>query len=118
MKIELLIFDGCPNHEPAEKLIRDTVEELGIDADIEIINVADHDDAVAKRFLGSPSIRINDQDIEIEENESTQYSMRCRMYRTGSGHSGVPSKQQLANALKIAQRRSEMCLEQKQGSVK
>lgn len=118
MKIELLVFDGCPNHEPAEQLIRDTVEELGIDADIEIINVVDNEDAVAKRFLGSPSIRINDLDLEIEENESTQYSMRCRIYRTGNGHSGVPSKQQLADALKNAQRRVEMGLEQKHGSEK
>lgn len=105
MKIELLIFDACPNHEPTEKLLRESVDELGLRADIEVVNVADNDDAVTHRFLGSPSIRIDDRDIEIEENESTQYSMRCRFYRTGNGQSGVPSKQQLVDALKAAQQR-------------
>ena len=83
MKIEILVFDGCPNSEPAKRLVRDSVDELGIDANIEIVNVVDNDDAIAKRFLGSPSIRINGKDLEIEENESTQYSMRCRVYRFG-----------------------------------
>jgi hypothetical protein len=52
MKIEILIFDGCPNSEPTEKLVRETVNDLGIDANIEIVNVIDNDDAVEKRFLG------------------------------------------------------------------
>lgn len=102
MKIELLIFDGCPNHELAEKLVRQSLEELGIVAQIEIINVANDDDAVAKRFLGSPSIRINGKDIEIEEDEQTQYSMSCRVYATDEERSGVPSKDLLLNKLREA----------------
>lgn len=107
MKIEVLMFDGCPNAKVAEEMVRESVIELGIDADIEVINVTDNDDAVAKRFLGSPSIRINGRDIEIEEDEQTQYSMRCRIYRTENGSSGVPSRQLLATALKMASQRSE-----------
>jgi hypothetical protein len=99
MKIELLVFDGCPNHEPAEKLVRETVEELGVDANIEVIKVQDHDDAIAKAFLGSPSIRINGRDIELEENELTQYSMRCRVYRSEESYAGVPSKALLLSAI-------------------
>ena len=86
----------------AEKLVRKTVDELGIDASIEIINVINNDDAIAKRFLGSPSIRINGKDLEIEENESTQYSMRCRVYRFGQETSGIPDKDVLLNCLKNA----------------
>ena len=99
MKIEVLVFDGCPNHELAERLVRDTVKELGVSADIEIIRVEDNDDAVARRFLGSPSIRINGRDLETEENDSTQYSMRCRVYRHGPGLSGVPLKDSLRTAI-------------------
>lgn len=102
MKIELLVFDGCPNAKAAERLVRDAVKELDIAAVIEIVNVADNDDAVAKRFLGSPSIRINGKDLEVEENEMTQYSMRCRVYRQGNQQSGLPSKELLTSVLQEA----------------
>jgi hypothetical protein len=102
MKIEILIFDGCPNSEAAGNLVRETVEELGIDADIEVVDVVDNDDAVAKRFLGSPSIRIDGKDLEVEEDEFTQYSMRCRVYRHGESQSGIPSKDLLRKKILIA----------------
>lgn len=98
MKIEILVFDGCPHAESAEKLVRETADELGIDAHIEMVKVIDNDDAVARRFLGSPSIRINGKDIEIEENELTQYSMRCRLYRQSDSQAGVPPKELLVSA--------------------
>ncbi|MCH9024306.1 MAG: thioredoxin family protein [candidate division Zixibacteria bacterium] len=107
MKIELLVFDGCPNSEPTEKLIRETMSELGGDVKIEVVTVADNDDAVAKRFLGSPSVRVNGKDLEIEENETTQYSMRCRLYRTDESQSGLPPKELLTKAIQAAQKRSE-----------
>ncbi len=102
MKIEILVYDGCPHSEPAEKLVRETVSELGIDAKIEIVNVIDNDDAVAKRFLGSPSIRIDGKDLKVEEDELTQYSMRCRVYRDGEKQMGVPAKDLLVKRLRMA----------------
>ena len=107
MKIELLVFDGCPNSEPTEKLIRETVSELGADGRIEVVKVVDNDDAVAKRFLGSPSVRVNGKDLEVEEDGTTQYSMRCRIYRTDEGQTGVPSKELLTKAIQAAQKCSE-----------
>ncbi len=102
MKIEILVFYGCPNSESTEELVSKTVNELGISANIEIVNVTDNEDAVTKRFLGSPSIRINDRDLEIEENELTQYSMRCRIYRDGDKQSGIPPKDIIVKRLKEA----------------
>ena len=102
MKIEILVFDGCPNIETTEKLVSETINELGIDANIEIVNVVDNDDAVAKRFLGSPSVRIDGKDLEVEEDELTQYTMRCRIYRDGDKQSGVPSKDILMDKLREA----------------
>ncbi|MCH8026565.1 MAG: DUF2703 domain-containing protein [candidate division Zixibacteria bacterium] len=107
MKIELLVFDGCPNSEPTEKLIRETMSELDADGKIEVVTVVDNDDAVAKRFLGSPSVRVNGKDLEIEEDATTQYSMRCRIYRTDESQSGLPSKEVLIKAIQAARKRSE-----------
>ncbi len=91
MKIELLYFDGCPNHEQALENLRNVMEELGIEEKIEAINIIDNDDAVAKRFLGSPSIRIDGRDLEYAENDNTEYSMRCRRYKSETGIQGYPS---------------------------
>lgn len=102
MKIEILVFDGCPNSESTQKLVRETVDELGIDASIDVLTVADNDDAVVKRFLGSPSIRIDGRDIEVDEDDTTQYSMRCRVYRRGEQQSGVPPKELLISTLERA----------------
>ncbi|MEE8405403.1 MAG: thioredoxin family protein [candidate division Zixibacteria bacterium] len=107
MKIELLVFDGCPNSDPTEKLIRETMSELGGDVKIEVVKVLDNYDAVAKRFLGSPSVRVNGKDLEIEEDATTQYSMRCRIYRTDESQSGLPSKEVLIKAIQSARKRSE-----------
>jgi len=102
MKIEILVFDGCPNIESTEKLVSETLNELGIDANIKIVKVVDSDDAVAKRFLGSPSVRIEGKDLEIEENKLTQYTMRCRIYREGDSQTGIPPKNLLVSALSYA----------------
>lgn len=107
MKIELLVFDGCPNSEPTEKLIRETVSELGGDVKIEVVTIADNYDAVARRFLGSPSVRVNGKDLEIEEDSTTTYSMRCRIYRNDENQSGVPPKELLIKAIQAARKRSE-----------
>jgi hypothetical protein len=97
--VEVLIFEGCPNAEGTEQMVRDAVKALNTAADIEVVKVVDNEDAVAKRFLGSPSIRINGRDIEVDEDDTTKYSMRCRVYRSGEQSSGVPPKELLLSAL-------------------
>ena len=93
MKIELLHFEGCPNHKTALTYLREVLSEAGINERIEIINIEKPVDATKYRFLGSPSIRINDKDLEIMEDESTEYSMRCRRYKNGDLMEGFPSKE-------------------------
>lgn len=100
--MEILVFDGCPSAKLAEQLVQDTVNELEMVVDIELLNVADNEDAVTKRFLGSPSIRINGKDIEIDEDGATQYSMPCQVYWGGGHMGGVPPKALPVSTLKKA----------------
>ena len=93
MRIEFLYFDGCPNHETALTNLREVLSEAGLKAEIEIINMDDPEDVVKHRFLGSPSIRINGKDLETTEDDSTEYSMRCRRYKNGDTMEGFPSKE-------------------------
>jgi len=97
MKIEFLYFDGCPNHETALTNLKEVLSEAGIKDEISIINIKQPEDVTKHRFLGSPSIRINDKDLETVEDESTDYSMRCRRYKNGDVMEGYPSKE-LINA--------------------
>ena len=69
---------------------------------IEIINIERPEDVTKHRFLGSPSIRINDQDLEISEDESTEYSMRCRRYKNDDLIEGFPSKELIRANLSTA----------------
>ena len=41
MKIEILYFEGCPNHNPADRAVREVLSEIGVEAEIVHVNVAD-----------------------------------------------------------------------------
>jgi hypothetical protein len=72
---------------------------LRVAAEIHTVEVRDHDDALAKRFLGSPSIRVDGRDIEESQIGSSEFSMRCRVYQSESGLNGVPPMDLLRAAL-------------------
>ena len=103
MKIELLYFEGCPNHEIALSNLKESLDDTDIKAEIIIIDVESPEDAIKYRFLGSPSIRINNKDLEVIEDGSTEYSMRCRRYKNGDTMEGFPSKELIKANLTKAQ---------------
>lgn len=103
MHIEFLYFEGCPNHEIALVNLKESLDEIGIKTEIKIIDVESPEDALKYRFLGSPSIRINGKDLETIEDESTEYSMRCRRYKNGDIMKGFPSKELIKANLSKAQ---------------
>ena len=57
-QVEILYFEGCPNYEPARALVERLARELDLEPEIELIEVADPEAAVALRFLGSPTVRV------------------------------------------------------------
>lgn len=94
--IEILFFAGCPNFRPAVELAERVVADLGVDAHIQTVEVDSADEAVRRRFLGSPSIHVNGQDIEPDAGGRTDFAVSCRLY----GDSGVPSRDLLESAVK------------------
>lgn len=99
MRLELLWFEGCPNHEAARTLIRDVLATSPIAAVVEFVEVGDSDEAARRRFTGSPTIRVNGTDIEPGFVEAGPYGLACRVYLTASGIRGVPQRQWLEAAL-------------------
>ena len=58
-RVEILYFEGCPNHEPARALVERIAEQLRLEPKIALVEVGDPESAVELRFLGSPTVRID-----------------------------------------------------------
>jgi hypothetical protein len=98
--IEILTFEGCPHGDPAFELAQRVVRETGTEAEVRRVDVPNAEAAVAQRFLGSPTIRIDGRDVEPGADERFGYAISCRMYRTSVGLAGQPNEQWLRDALK------------------
>jgi len=99
IELELLWFQGCPNHERAEEMARDVLRELGLDLELRRIEVADADAGQRHQFPGSPTIRVNGADIEPGFSAGDDFTPRCRLYAIDGRLSGAPSREWLSDAL-------------------
>ncbi len=100
MKIELLYLDGCPSYQKAEKILREVLKEENIEEEIERIDVRSEEQAKELGFLGSPTIRINKEDIDSRARQSKEFGLKCRIYNIGEEILGWPSKEMIREALK------------------
>lgn len=98
MKIEVLYFEGCPNHKPAVARLLSVVREQGIAATVAEVEIRDAETARTARFLGSPSIRVNGVDIDPDSRTATGAGFACRFYA-----GGLPSEDMIRAALREAQ---------------
>jgi hypothetical protein len=65
MNIELLYIKGCPDFKHARRLIHNTIKALGLKTPLKKIEIRNADDVKTYSFPGSPTIRINGEDIPI-----------------------------------------------------
>ena len=97
--VEILYFDGCPNHHPAIALVERVSNELGITPEVRLVNVPDAETAERTRFLGSPTIRVEGRDVDPRTEERSDYAHSCRVFRTDAGLVGQPDEQWVRDAL-------------------
>jgi len=120
MKIQLLYILDCPWCVKTKELIKDSLKELGIKADVEEILIDSDEKARKHKFAGSPTIRINGKDIqkkvskaqclpceEMSEqskgaNEFVKQECKCgcRTYFYKGKQYPYPSKQMIKEAVK------------------
>ena len=98
MKIQVLYFTGCPNHMPTVELAWQVIAEIGLDAEIEEVEVTSGDDAAPLRFLGSPTVLVNGVDIEASARTRMDFGFSCRTY----DGVGVPPRALMAAAVESA----------------
>lgn len=104
MKIELLYSPGCPNHEFAKDVIKDVLDEENIQENINLVEVRNQAEAEQWKFIGSPTVRVDEQDIEDLSNARHDYNVRCRIYESDTGISGFPSRDQVRKAIRSARK--------------
>ena len=98
-RVELLYFDGCPNHERARAAVERVAADVGVEVDIRLVQVEGPDDAHRLRFLGSPTVRVAGRDVEPGADERTDSAYSCRVYRTPAGLAGEPDEAWIRDAL-------------------
>jgi hypothetical protein len=97
--IEILYFDGCPNHEQLLEHLPRLLAREGIHAEITPHRVRDAQSAQRERFLGSPTIRVGGRDIDPGAADRTDFGRKCRIYQTPEGLTGVPPDEWILAAL-------------------
>ena len=102
MKVELFYFDGCPSYEQALSNVKDALRAEALPETVEMVPVTSDTDAQAKRFLGSPTIRVDGVDLDGADADTRAYGYGCRVYESGGQTVGWPSVVQVRQALQMA----------------
>jgi len=98
--VEVLYFDGCPSHERLLPRLREIVAEAGNDPEqIVLRRIETLDDAVDHRFLGSPTVRVDGQDVDPTATDRGDFGLKCRLYHDEHGQSPLPPEQWIRRAL-------------------
>jgi hypothetical protein len=97
--VEILSFAGCPNHHGAIALVERVSGELGLHPEIRLLDVPDQEAAQRIRFLGSPTIRIGERDVDPHTDEQSDYALSCRVFRAETGIAGQPDERWVREAL-------------------
>ena len=102
MTVELLWWEGCPSHPDALADLERILREEGVDAEVSRVEITDDEQARRERFPGSPTIRLNGEDI-LPPADTEPYSLTCRVYRTRDGRiSPVPDPEDVRTAVRAA----------------
>jgi len=99
-RIEFLFWAGCPSHPEALALLREVIDELDLNVEVELREVETDDEAQALGFAGSPTIRVDVRDSD-PAGGGARPAMTCRGYRLPDGRvAPVPTRREIEEALR------------------
>ena len=103
LRVDFLYWEDCPSHERALQLLREAIDEEGVDARVHIHRVESDEEAERIGFPGSPTIRVNG--VDIDEQPGLAAGLTCRAYRHDNGRiSPLPQKEWMIQAIRRARR--------------
>jgi len=100
MRIEILYVPGCPNYQPTFERLQAVLASEAVKTGIQGIAVTNDVEAKTLLFPGSPTVRVNGEDVE--PHQKSVPSLACRLYEN---RSGIPSEELLRTAILDAKRR-------------
>ncbi len=83
LRVELLAVEGCPHFESTRKNLEAVLREGIIETPIQVVFVGSADDAEFLEFPGSPTVRINGEDVIPQPD--LPVGLGCRIYRDEAG---------------------------------
>ena len=103
--MELLWWRGCPSWEQAVEIVREQLALAGIEPEaLELREIRSDAEAQAAGFPGSPTIRVDGQDIQDPGDQPG--GLTCRVYKLADGRiSALPDPADVATALAKASAR-------------
>ena len=100
-RVELLWWSGCPTHDRAADLLRETLADLGRD-EVTVVEreVRTREEAAQLGFPGSPTFAVGGRDLFPVD---TPPALTCRVYGRDDGRSSpLPDRAELAGRLREA----------------
>ena len=98
--VEFLWFEGCPNHVVTRAMLAEVIATVAPGTPVEEVDASDPAVAAARRFPGSPTIRVDGRDVDPAFTDPGDYTPRCRVYWTPQGLRGVPARAWIEDALR------------------
>ena len=99
MQIDVLYFEGCPNHAPTVERVKQIAAEMGLTVPVREVPITTPEEVEEQRFLGSPTVLVNGVDIDPHASQQGRYGLSCRVYPDVSG---LPSDDMIRAALQAA----------------
>jgi hypothetical protein len=75
-RVEILVFEGCPNLEATLERARTAVALANVLADIRLLRIETDAQAKRERFLGSPTVRVDGTDVEPTARQRIDFGLR------------------------------------------
>ena len=102
VRIEILARKDCPSRGMAIAVVEKVVADTGVPADVVVIDMTSDAQARKRRFLGSPTVRVEGRDVDQRLNGPSEFTLEDRIYRTDRGLAGWPDAAWVRDALLLA----------------
>ena len=79
--------------------MQEAAELEGVEVEVEGVLVESDKEARTQRFIGSPTIRVEGNDVEPAAADRTEFAVACRVYDTPTGKRGLPAVDVVRGAL-------------------
>lgn len=99
--VELLVVSGCPGTELTVARIREATQALGMEINLRFVIVDDEEQARALGFRGSPTVRVEGEDVDRAADERP-IGVSCRLYTTDGTTEQAPPLAWIQAALAAA----------------